>query len=117
MFGLVEDRRAELAALCERYGVKSRRRRKRRTTYMERRMAQEVARRGREIYEREIRAEVEPEQKGRFLVIDVKSGSYALSDDEFEAFDRAREETPDGLLYLVRFGHRADHRAGVIPAS
>src|SRR5215213_5302805 len=117
MFGLVEDRRTKLTTLCEKYDVKSRRRRRRRTTYMERRMAQEVARRGREIYEHEIKTEVEPEQKGRFLVIDVKSGSYALSDDEFEAFDRAREETPDGLLYLVRVGHRADHRAGVIPAS
>jgi hypothetical protein len=80
---------------------------------MERRIAQQVARRGKEIYEREIRAEVEPEQEGRFLVVDVKSGSYALADDELEAFDRAREETPDGLLYLVRVGHRAAHHLGV----
>jgi hypothetical protein len=57
---------------------------------MDRRRAQEVARRGKEIYERDIRAKVEPEQEGRFLVIDVKSGSYALADDELEAFDRAR---------------------------
>jgi hypothetical protein len=82
-------------------------------TYMERSMAQEVARRGREIYDREIRAEVEPEQEGRFLVIDVKSGRYALADDELEAFDRAREDTPDGVLYLVRVGHRAAHRVGM----
>ena len=79
---------------------------------MEPNVAQEVARRGKEIYEREIRAEVEPEQEGRFLVIDVKSGSYALADDELEAFDRAREQTPEGLLYLVRVGHRAAHRVG-----
>ncbi|MDQ3864114.1 MAG: hypothetical protein M3317_11565 [Actinomycetota bacterium] len=65
---------------------------------MERSMAQEVARRGKEIYEREIRAEVEPEQEGRFLVVDIKSGSYALADDELEAFDRAREKTPNGVL-------------------
>jgi hypothetical protein len=80
---------------------------------MERTTAQEVARRGKKIYEREIRAEVEPEQEGRFVVIDVKSGSYALADDELEAFDRAREKTPNGLLYLVRVGHRAAHRLGV----
>ena len=79
---------------------------------MERRRVQEVARRGKEIYERDIRAKVESEQEGRFLVIDVKSGSYALADDELEAFDRAREEAPDGLLYLVRVGHRAAHRLG-----
>jgi hypothetical protein len=80
---------------------------------MKRTSAQEVARRGKEIYELEIRAEVEPEQDGRFVVIDVKSGSYTLADDELEAFDRAREKTPEGLLYLVRVGHRAAHRLGV----
>ena len=80
---------------------------------MERDVAQEVARRGKEIYEREIRTEVEPEQEGRFLVVDVNSGSYALADDELEAFDRAREKTPEGLLYLIRVGRRAAHRVGV----
>ena len=76
-------------------------------------MAQEVARRGKEIYEREIRAKVEPEQEGRFLVVDVNSGRYALADDELEAFDRVREESPDGLLYLVRVGRKVAHRVGV----
>jgi len=33
-------------------------------------------------------------------VVDVNSGSYALADDELEAFDCAREKTPEGLLYL-----------------
>jgi hypothetical protein len=73
---------------------------------MERNVAQEVARRGKEIYEREIRAEVEPEQEGRFLVVDVNSGSYALADDELEAFDRAQAKTPEGVLYLIRVGRR-----------
>jgi hypothetical protein len=80
---------------------------------MERSVAQEVARRGKEIYEREIRAEVEPEQEGRFLVVDVNSGSYALADDALEAFDRAQAITPEGTLYLIRVGRRAAHRVGV----
>jgi hypothetical protein len=80
---------------------------------MEPNVAQEVARRGKEIYEREIRAEVEPAQEGRFLVIDVNSGSYALADDELEAFDRAQAKSPEGVLYLIRVGRRAAHRVGV----
>jgi hypothetical protein len=84
---------------------------------MERNVAQEVAQRGKEIYEREIRAEVEPEQEGRFLVVDVNSGSYALADDELEAFDRAQAKTPEGVLYLIRVGRRAAHRVGVTAVS
>ncbi len=80
-------------------------------------MAQEVARRGKEIYEREIRAEVEPEHEGCFLVVDVKSGSYALAGDELEAFDRARGKAPEGLLYLIRVGRRAAHSVRMIAAG
>lgn len=73
---------------------------------------QEVARRGREIYEQRIRSEIEPEHEGRFLAVDVESGEYALADDELEAFDRAREKKPEGVLYLLRVGHPAAHRIG-----
>jgi hypothetical protein len=45
---------------------------------MDRYTAQEVARRGKVLYERHIRPEVEHE--GRFLVMDVESGEYALAD-------------------------------------
>ena len=71
-----------------------------------------VARRGREIYEANIRAEVEPEHEGRFLVVDVESGRYALADEELEAFALAREKAPEGTLFLMRVGHRAAHRIG-----
>jgi hypothetical protein len=79
---------------------------------MERYDAQEVSRRGRELYERRIRAQVEPEHEGRFLVVDVESGKYALADDELEAFDRASAQTPEGVLYLIRVGQPAAHRIG-----
>lgn len=74
--------------------------------------AREASRRAREIYERDIRPRVEPEHQGRFLVVDVESGQYALADDELEAFDRARAKVPDGVLHLLRVGHRAAHRIG-----
>jgi hypothetical protein len=73
---------------------------------------QEVSRRAREVYERDIRPRVEPEHAGRFLVLDVESGAYALADDELDAFDRARAKAPEGVLYLLRVGRRAAHRVG-----
>ena len=72
----------------------------------------EVSRRATAIYERDIRPRVEPEHEGRFLVVDVESGAYALADDELEAFDRPRGKAPEGVLYLLRVGHRAAHRVG-----
>jgi hypothetical protein len=53
---------------------------------------EEIARRGREIYERDIRPGVERDHDGRFLVVDVTSGNYEI-DDELTAFDKARGTT------------------------
>ena len=74
--------------------------------------AEETARRGREIYERDIRAAVERDHDGRFLVVDVTTGRYEIADDELVAFDRAEEKNPEGLFYLMRVGRRAAHRLG-----
>lgn len=74
--------------------------------------AEETVRRGEEIYERDIKAEVEADHTGEFVVIDVHTGNYELSPDEAEAFNRAEEKYPDGFFYLKRVGHRAAHRRG-----
>lgn len=73
----------------------------------------QVAYRGREIYERDIRAEVEREHEGEFLVVDVGTGYYAVGEDQDEVFDRAEENNPEGLFYLMRVGHPAAHRIGI----
>jgi hypothetical protein len=74
--------------------------------------AEEIARRGEEIYRREIRAKVEPEHDGEFLVVDVESGDYALGETDDEAFDRVEGRNPEGLFYLMRVGRGAAHRIG-----
>ncbi len=73
---------------------------------------EEIARLGREIYERDIRTAVERDNDGRFLVVDVTTGYYEISDDELTAFDRAEEKNPDGAFFLLRVGRRAAHRLG-----
>lgn len=49
---------------------------------------EEVAQQGREIYERELRHEVDPEYSGRFLVLDVESGDYEIADEDLDASER-----------------------------
>ena len=74
--------------------------------------AEEIARRGREIYERDIRSEkFDHEHDGEFLVVDATTGDYIVDPDD-EAFDRMEERNPDGLFYLMRVGRKAAHRIG-----
>ncbi len=67
----------------------------------------EVARRGDEIYDRDIRAIVEPEHDGKFLVLDVVSGDYEIDDDDSEANRRSKAKHPAGVRYLIRIGYPA----------
>ena len=68
---------------------------------------QALARRGQEYYDRFLRAELDPEHKGKYLVLDVDSGDYELDNDEMAASDRARAKHPDRIFYILRVGCRA----------
>ncbi|MEX2140716.1 MAG: hypothetical protein WD894_15750 [Pirellulales bacterium] len=64
----------------------------------------EVVRRGQDLYERNIRARVEPENKGKMLAIDVDSGEYSLADDSLTALDQIKAKSPDASVYILRVG-------------
>jgi hypothetical protein len=74
--------------------------------------AEEIARRGEEIYEREIRARVEPDHRGKVVVIDIESGDYELDDDHLAAVRRARARNANAELYALRVGYPALGRIG-----
>ena len=71
--------------------------------------AQEIARRGEEIYEREFKDKLEPAHIGKFLVIDIDTGDSEMDSDEVAAFQRAMARNPDGRRYLKRIGFSAAH--------
>jgi hypothetical protein len=73
---------------------------------------EEIARRGREIYERDIRRRVETAHRGRFLALDVRSGDYEISDDDLDASEKLLDRRPDALLYGLRVGEGAAYRIG-----
>jgi len=74
--------------------------------------AELIAQRGEALYEREIRAQVEPGQRGRVLVLDIDTGEYEVDADHLTALRRARARHPDGAFYALRIGHPALGRIG-----
>ena len=73
-----------------------------------RRPAEETARLGDEIYERDIRSRVEDTHDGAFVAIDVESGRWVIADSELAAADSLRAEEPDAInVWLLRVGYRA----------
>ena len=77
------------------------------------RTADEVARIGDEIYERDIRAQVEAEHHGEIVAIDIDSGRWGLGKNILEArerLDSVLSESND--VFLVRVGEKVIHRFG-----
>ena len=82
----------------------------RQTTMPPRRPRAETAHLGDEIYERDIRPQVEADHHGEYVAIDVDSGSWAISDDLRTAAKRLRAKSPGAIdVWLLRVGYRALH--------
>jgi hypothetical protein len=73
----------------------------------------EIARLGKEIYERDIRPQVEADHFGEYVAIDVETGDWAVADGEIAALDRLRALRPEAIDVLMeRVGYRALHSFG-----
>ena len=72
----------------------------------------EIARRGQELYEQRIRAEVEMDNRGKFLVLDIETGAYEIDEDERIALKRIQTKRPGAAFYMLRIGYSAAYRLG-----
>jgi hypothetical protein len=72
----------------------------------------EFARRGDEIYERDIRPTLEAGNEGKFVVIDIETGAYEIDADELAASDRLLARYPNAQIWLIRIGSRYARRFG-----
>jgi hypothetical protein len=77
--------------------------------------AEETARRGDALYEREIRSRVEPAYRGKVVAIDVDRGEYVIDDNALTASERLLTQHPDAEIWCVRVGSRVLHRLGGRP--
>jgi hypothetical protein len=74
---------------------------------------EEFARRGNEIYESQVRSQVEEGHHGKIVAIDIETGAFELATDTITASDRLLERCPDAQIWRIRIGHRGVHRFGV----
>ncbi len=66
---------------------------------------EDIGRIAEDLYHREIQPEVMPQDKGKFLLIDIESGDYEVDEDDLQAEKRLRSRRPDGILYGLRIGY------------
>jgi hypothetical protein len=71
---------------------------------------EELARRGDETFARQVRPALRPEDDGKFVAIDVESGTYEVDEDEHAAVSRLHRRVPGAQAWLVRAGHPAAHQ-------
>lgn len=72
----------------------------------------EIVRRGQALYDRVIRAQVEPGHRGKFLVLDIDTGDYEIDLNEVAALKRAKARNPGAALYILRVGDPTAYRVG-----
>jgi hypothetical protein len=78
---------------------------------------EEFARRGDEIYESQVRQQVEEGNHGKIVAIDIETGAFEVAKDSLTASDRLLEKYPDAQIWFVRIGHRAVHRIGIVNSN
>jgi hypothetical protein len=71
---------------------------------------EEFAQRGDEIYESQVRQQVEEGNHGRIVAIDIETGAFEVADDLLTASKHLSARVPDSQTWFVRIGHLAvDH--------
>lgn len=68
---------------------------------------EQIAGRGKSIYEQQIRSHVETHHTGEYLVINIETGEYELGEDKLAVSQRAYARFPGAPLYGMRIGCRS----------
>jgi hypothetical protein len=76
---------------------------------------EEFARRGNEIYETQVRQQIDEENdRGKIVAIDIETGAFELAKDTMIASDRLLERYPDAQIWCIRIGYKGVHRFGLL---
>lgn len=73
---------------------------------------EEFARRGNEIYETQVRPQVEEGNYGKIIAIDIETGAFAVGKNSIIASARLLAHHPDAEIWFVQIEHRAVHQFG-----
>ncbi len=79
----------------------------------ERFSGEEIARRGEEIYEEQLRAQVETEENiGKIISIDIETGDFEIDKDPLVTGTRLQAKHPGAAIYGKRIGYNAVYAIG-----
>jgi hypothetical protein len=74
---------------------------------------EEFARRGDQIYESQVRQQIDEESdRGKIVAIDIESGAFEVGDDVVTASEHLLAKYPDAQTWFIRIGHRAVYHFG-----
>jgi hypothetical protein len=73
---------------------------------------EEFARRGDDIYESQVRPQLEEGHHGKIVAIDIETGDFEVNQSEIAACDRLEARHPDAQIWIVRIGSRHVRRFG-----
>jgi hypothetical protein len=73
---------------------------------------EEFAHRGSEIYESFVRSQVESDNHGKIVAIDIETGAFEVANDSLTAAKKLLQRYPDAQIFGIRIGYRAVHRLG-----
>ena len=73
---------------------------------------EEFAQRGDLIYQTQIRPQVEANNHGKIVAIDIETGDFEVANSTILAVDKLYERKPDAQPWVIRIGHRSVFRFG-----
>jgi hypothetical protein len=74
---------------------------------------EEITRRGKELYEKSIRAQVETaENVAKIIAINVETGEYAIGDDLVVTSRQLQAKQSDAAIWAARIGFNAVYAVG-----
>jgi hypothetical protein len=73
---------------------------------------EEFARRGDEIYESQIRLQIEEGNHGKIVAIDIETAAFEVADSIVQASEKLLARYPDAQTWFIRVGHKAVYHFG-----
>jgi hypothetical protein len=65
---------------------------------------EDLARLAAEVFDRQVRPVLRPEDDGKYIALDVRTGEYEIDADDYTAVARLRSRCPDAEIWLERAG-------------
>jgi hypothetical protein len=82
------------------------------TTIKPRYSKEEFAQRGDDLYETRIKSQIETDNQGKIVAIDLETGDFEVDESEIVACDRLEKRHPDAQIWIVRIGSNYVRRFG-----